>query len=295
MKPVLRYAIVLSWLVFTTALTVWWYIYSLEQLNLLVELDVVALNELKRSQRMLRMEGFVLVLSIIGGGLTLVYLVFRDLKRSERLREFILTLTHEVKTPLASLRLQADSLEDDPTDAERAKIVRRILTDSRRLELQFENAVYLANIDHQRLFIEGVTLRESVESVLPDYNGLEVHLETDCELKADSLALKTIFSNLFRNAIKHGKATQVTISSQPKSDDAVTIRIRDDGSGMQGSLHDLGKQQRRRYHGSGSGIGLYLCDRLAEKMGGALRFPTHQKQDSSHGFTVELDLPGTLA
>ena len=286
-----RYILVFSWLTFTVSLTIWWYIYSQSQLKRLIELDTAEQAEFHRNQTMLRMEGFVLIFSIIGGGGTLAYLVFRDLRRTARERDFFLTFSHELKTPLASVRLQAESLLEDLQNDEQRKLTERILRDTDRLALHIDNALYYANIDNQDFTSEKTRLSSLINSLREEYPGLTISLSNDCLLEVDPVAFRTVLSNLFRNAVVHGKATEILLSA---SQDGVTtcVHISDDGLGLKGGHINLEKPFQRKYTGSGTGLGLYLSSRLTQHMGGKLSLSRQTTSDK--GFSVELTLPGTL-
>ncbi len=286
-----RYALVFTWLTFTVSLTIWWYIYSQHQLDRLIELDTAEEAELHRNQRMLRMEGFVLIFSIIGGGGTLAYLVFRDLRRTERERDFFLTFSHELKTPLASVRLQAESLQEDLTEKEHIILLERMLRDTDRLGLHIDNALYYANIDNQDFTSEETKLSALLASLQEEYSELPISQENDCLLNVDPVAFRTVLSNLFRNAVVHGKASTIKLRANQNGPN-VHVHISDDGRGLRGEKINLSKPFQRRYQGSGTGLGLYLSARLTQHMGGKLSFSKGPKNLA--GFSVELSFPGTL-
>jgi signal transduction histidine kinase len=118
--------------------------------------------------------------------------------------------------------------------------------------------------------------------------GVAIELKRPCIVQADERALRTILSNLLQNAVVHGKATQVTV--EPRSGAGrVEISIADNGSGFNEPVKNLGELFYRPKPTSGSGIGLYICRMLVDKMSGHL-----DVAQSAKGFQILLSLKGSL-
>ena len=105
----IKILLVALWVTFTVTLAVWWMIFGLRQLNLLDQFHAEQADQLQSHYRMLLWEGGILIASLIGGGLALFYYARREQKRHEQVEEFFAAFTHDAKTALASLRLQAES------------------------------------------------------------------------------------------------------------------------------------------------------------------------------------------
>src|SRR5690606_29195371 len=98
----------------------------------------------------------------------------RDRKRTRSIQAFFASLTHELKTPLTSIRLQAESIAD-PTndDAFKRQLVERLLADTSRLEAQVERSLELARLEGGGpVFVQGYELKNLIE------RGLRQQLET---------------------------------------------------------------------------------------------------------------------
>src|SRR5258707_1129328 len=105
-----RIILISTWILLTISMASWWLIYGLRQIEKNAGL---AGGEVVRGERMLYSEGGFLILLLLGGGLSLLYYSVREFRRNKEVKEFFATLTHELKTPLASLRLQVESLQED--------------------------------------------------------------------------------------------------------------------------------------------------------------------------------------
>lgn len=93
---------------------------------------------------MLLLEGSTLVISLVGGALAFYLLGLRLRRQSEAIQQFLLTFTHELKTPIASLRLQAEELGERLKDSKEKHLLERLISDTSRLTLQLDNSLYIA-------------------------------------------------------------------------------------------------------------------------------------------------------
>lgn len=278
------------WLLTTLALAGWWLIFGLQQITRLSQMSGEAppqlTKEIARRHFMLLSEGLTLFFLLLAGGTALLYYIYSEVRRTRRIQEFFAAFTHDLKTSLGSLRLQAESLEEDIKDPKQAKVMRRLVKDTVRLELQLENSLLLASPDDgKRLLLEPILLSDLVLSIRYHWPELETRLEGDAQVKADSRGVESIVKNLLQNAVVHGRATKVEIKITTERG-RTRMRFLDNGRGFSGDRSRLGQMFHRHTSTSGSGLGLYLADRLAHQMGGKLRV-----QEASSGFCVELELP----
>jgi signal transduction histidine kinase len=282
------------WGVFTISLATWWYIFVLREIQRETVVTASSPAEFARKVTMIKYEGLALVTSLlvmVGATGTLIY---RELKRARAIRRFFATFTHELKTPLASLRLQAESLAEDLAKDSRGsnKYLARLISDTERLELQLENSLLLSSLDSSNeVHLEHIELKDLISSIARELPEITILSELSSPtLFADRRALSTILRNIFHNAFVHGRATQVMVSCI-ESGARKDLTIRDNGSG-----HNLSRKELRRLGaifyrpkgGSGNGIGLYLCRALMAKIGGDLSFI----EDESPGFGIRLSFKG---
>jgi signal transduction histidine kinase len=287
----------LVWLTFSVALAVWWIIFGLGQIQRFSsltqrgsqitdsQLSEIA-SELARQHRMLMSEGITLVVLLLLGGGTLLYYINTEIRRGHKVREFFAAFTHDLKTSLASLRLQAESLEEDLKDSGEARIARRLVKDTVRLELQLENSLMLAAPESEsKLLLEPLDVGSALESTAFYWPDLELQVHGKGLVEADSRALESILKNLMQNSVIHGRASKVTVDIK-REGNWVHVLFADDGRGFKGEQTRLGKMFERHSSSSGTGLGLYLAMNLAKRMSGELRFA-----ERTSGFAVELLLP----
>src|SRR5712664_4092515 len=280
-------ALVALWVVFTVTLAGWWLIFGLRQLDLLNRLNLEGAVALHRHYQMLLWEGSILIASLIGGGLALFYYARREQKRHAQVEEFFAAFTHDAKTALASLRLHAESLQEDYADSEKNPLLDRLLQDTLRLQLQLENSLFLVNLTRGQFFFEPISLSDRIDNLRHHWPDLTITQIGDGVVTADARALESVLTNLIQNAVTHGQATEVAVSVKRNSSGRIAISVADNGRGFQGDFNQLGKLFVRHARGSGSGVGLYIVRQLVKRMNGKIDFANGKES----GFVAEFELP----
>lgn len=284
-RELLKLILILIWLVFTVTFAVWWFYFSVDHISTLAQLQPERLAHWERQKRMVFWEGSTWLVLLVLGGAALIGLVQREQLRSRRIREFFASFSHEVKTSLASLRVQAEALQDDLGN-QSSPILNRLVGDTVRLQLQLENSLFLASQDDLKLYIEPIDLVALVERMREQWPNMNIALKGDGTMRGDVRALRTIFSNLVQNSHVHGKAASIAVEAV-KKDGRLEITVRDDGRGFGGSPLKLGELFHRAENTSGSGLGLHISQILMRKMGGDIRFDVTGK-----GFCSIINIDG---
>jgi len=260
-------------------------IFGLRQLDLINQSNLENALQLHRHYQMLLWEGGILITSLLGGGLALFYFAWREQKRHAQVEEFFAAFTHDAKTALASLRLQAESLQEDFAD-EPSPLLDRLLRDTLRLQLQLENSLFLVNLTRGKFFVEEISLSSCVHNLSRHWPDLSIRQSGDAVVMADARALESILTNLIQNAVTHGHASDIEIQVDRNHEKSL-VSIVDNGRGFSGDVDQLGKLFVRHGRGSGSGVGLYIVRQLVKRMNGSIEFQT--RADS--GFIARFDLP----
>ncbi|HEX6177057.1 MAG TPA: HAMP domain-containing sensor histidine kinase [Thermoanaerobaculia bacterium] len=255
----LKFGAALAWWIFTLALASWWFIFGLRQAGT------------PTVHRMLVSEGSVLMASLLVGGAALLYGIRREQLRHNAIEEFFAAFTHDLRTSLTSMRLQVESLDEDLQErGENNPLLQRLLSDSVRLQLQLDNSLFYANRKRGKLFIEQVSLRNTIDAIAREFSGLTVSMNGDMTVLADVRALEVVIRNLFQNALIHGGANAVDVCVDQSGAARVAVRIEDNGSGAEVDVRELGRLFFRPTKRSGTGVGLYISRRLAKRMHGLL-------------------------
>lgn len=285
LKPHIKTALAIIWFAFTFSLVGWWWVYFLLKLSP----DDASLEQMRDSHRMFAWEGSILLAAILFGGIALVIFTYRDQKRHQRLRFFFSTFSHDIKTSIARLRLQAEVLEED-LNTNSHPVMKRLIQDIQRLDLQLENSLLLANLEGGQLLKEQVSLSDLLSSLRNEFSELTVELEREAKIRGDRRALLSVLRNLLQNSVLHGKSTTVKIRVRQHSEGRIELLLQDDGLGFKGLLKKLGSEILMSQDVRSNGIGLLLTKRLLEKMNGDIWFESKENE----GFKSHIELEGHL-
>jgi signal transduction histidine kinase len=284
----LKLNLAVFWLVFTIIFAVWWFKLSLDHVSELGQLQPQDARHWSDQRHMILWEGIAWLVLLAVGGMALIVLVNKERGRVQSLVGFFASFSHEVKTSLASLRLQAESLKDDLKGVD-SPVLDRLIGDTVRLQLQLENSLFFASQDSVQFYVQSLLLSQMIERIREQWTDVELCLSGDCRVRGDDRALRTVFSNLIQNAMIHGQSTRVLIEPRRSADGMINIRFQDNGKGFAGSPAELGRLFHRPTATSGSGLGLYIARFLLEKLGGGLEL-----SNDSSGFRAEVIVPGVV-
>ena len=251
--------------------------------------DVLAKFDRQRYRRLNRYlweGGFFL--AVLLGAMSVVYRALHEQTQLHRRQEdFLAAFSHDLKSPLASLRLSAETLAmRDPPPQRRTELVGRLLDDLGRLDRMIGNildASRLAkpsNASHPTTVDLGVEVAHAVDDIRHQATGLGVTITTDVatdsSLHADPEAVRTVIRNLLHNGVKAaGQGGHVTITGG-RDAGQVRLTVADDGVGFPPLEATRLFEKFYRVEGderellTGSGLGLYLVKRGVELDGGTV-------------------------
>lgn len=259
-----------------------------EQLILKGELD----QKLSLRIWMVLGEGAVFVFILLLGFWAVKKSIAKELKLAEQQKNFLLSITHELKSPLAAIKLQLQTLQSRKLDDEnRSLLYIKALSDTNRLEKLVENLLLVNKVESGRLPLVKTELNvsEYVSELLKTIYSLELEkgrleLSIDPKLSStvDRMALDSIVLNLVDNSLKYGNGSKVRVSF--KADDAkyLSIIISDEGDGIPDSekekvferFYRIGNEDVRKT--KGTGIGLYLVKLLVSEHQGTITILDNQ-------------------
>jgi len=168
--------------------------------------------------------------------------VWNDLKGEKYIEQYIQTLTHELKSPLSSIRGSAELLGDDIPDEQKNIFYKNILRESRRMEAIIEMMLELSTVESQGklLKIEKINIVQIIEDILeslyPEYHKKNITLEkkytTSLTIEGELFLIRHAIQNLIQNAIRFSKADgriKIIVESSP---DEISIIIADNGASI---------------------------------------------------------------
>lgn len=257
----------LVWLILILLLGSWWMFLLIKLSNQLISYNAVqSFNYLK----IVKYEGISFFILLILVSLTLFYFYYQEIKQANSLKAFFASLTHELKTPLASMKLQTEVIKDlvDRGNTQNLKnFSEKLISDSKRLELELDKILHLAKIERGvSLPLQEIDLNRFVKKMIQKYQAeLEIEYNDQKEptiILADEFALTLIFRNLMDNSLKHSQTKKIKINI-----DHHNLTYSDETT-FTGDLKKLGTLFYKHNSPKGSGIGIYLIKKLSESMKG---------------------------
>jgi len=242
---------------------------------------------------------------IIGVVLNTIFLV-REVRRNEQHHAFINAVTHELKTPVASIRLYLETLQQRGVDeAKRNDFYRIMLDDSDRLLGSIDQILRTGRLGqtHRKLTISSINLQgligeclvriRSRYQIAPD--ALRYDPGPPVTIQGDLDEVRAAVSNLIDNAVKYsGKNVNVRVEAAKKDGRFVSVRVKDHGIGIpQSELKQVFKRfyrapgpQAKRV--PGTGLGLFIVRSVARAHGGRA---WAESEGPGRGSTFVLELP----
>lgn len=303
-------ALQIVWLVTVCLLGGWWtrvVYHQADQIAALEEKLGISGNQThiqwQKTQRMMFWESTAFVVLLLGISGLLFGLTVRDVKRTRSLQAFFASISHQLRTPLTGIRLQAESLQilshqPQPAqdhmghDTESSAMIQRLLEDATRLETQVDRMLELARLEGGgSTASHRIKIKPLLDALANDFfsgygERLVLRLELqDVTIRGDRWAVPLIIKNVIENAIRHAGRDTVTVrvTSRANSNWSV-LSIQDNGKGFSGNPTQLGKLFHKGTASQGTGVGLYVVKRLMKHMGGRATF--HTVDSSPNGFQV---------
>jgi two-component system, OmpR family, sensor histidine kinase SenX3 len=253
--------------------------------------------------------GVVFFALLIAGMIVNTSFLVREIRRNEQHDSFINAVTHELKTPIASIRLYLQTLQHrDVDEAQRREFYSRMLDDTDRLMGTVDQVLKAGEAGHKRqdrrvpvdfsgLVRECVEVARTSHHLLPDSLSYEqsVHYGAAAGVLGDSEELRAAVSNVLDNAVKYsGDHVDISVRLDTPDEKRVTLSVRDQGVGIPaGELKRIFKRfyrvsDRSLSHVKGTGLGLFIVRAIARKHGGRV---FAQSDGEGRGTTVVLELP----
>jgi two-component system phosphate regulon sensor histidine kinase PhoR len=257
-----------------------------------------------------------LVLSVIAsrlpgepaGGVVMVFHDMTELRRLENLRrEFVSNVSHELKTPLASIQAYTDTLLEGALEdpANNRKFLERIEEQAGRLHMLILDVIKIAQVETGREVFEmsAIDIAEMVDECVQDHTALaeskRIQIEIEppegdarLHVRADAEGFRTILDNLLDNAIKYTLEDGTVTVSWHENEDRVYLKVADTGVGIpQEHLERIFERfyrvdKARSREMGGTGLGLSIVKHLTQVFGGGIKVESRQGEGST--FTVEL-------
>lgn len=297
----LRLITIIYWLLllYIVAALVWWFISLDKQNNQLTQLEYRELYAIKDSinkeeydRQLFKIdienkrntgkyiaEGITFLILILIGASFVYRSVRRQLRMQYQQQNFMMAVTHELKTPISVAMLNLETLQKYQLEPEKQqKLIRMTLQETGRLNTLINNILVSAQLEGGRYSIAKEELdfsslvRDCVRETKNRYpeRDFKEEITDELEVTGDALLLQLMISNLLENAVKYSPKENRITCRLNKINDEVMLNVIDEGEGITESekkkifakFYRIGNEATRKTQGTG--LGLYLCRKIAQ-------------------------------
>ena len=310
-KRRLAFTTVVYWfmLLFIMAAWVWWFIslqnqndqmrfYELLQLNK----DDVAYNqklaiisdEHSRKTGQYISEGITFVFITLIGALFVYRSVRKQFLLNRQQQNFMMAVTHELKTPIAVITLSAETLQKRKLDeARQYRLIHTILQEGERLNDLTSNILVTAQLENNYIpDIETIDLSDLADKCASDFSNrfpnriIEKNIEPGIFINGERLLIQLLINNLLDNALKYSAKEKKVCMELGRQQTKGVLKIKDEGGGINDEekkkvfdkFYRSGNEAIRST--KGTGLGLYLCRRIAESFNAKIKIANNNPQGS---------------
>jgi two-component system, OmpR family, sensor histidine kinase CiaH len=305
-------------LIYIIAALVWWFIalenqntqmfsYKLEQMNradTAFQRNLAQISdERERKTAQYIGEGATFLLVILVGAVFVYRATRKQIRLSQQQQNFMMAVTHELKTPIAVTRLNLETLQKhlhELDESKQQKLVSISLQETDRLNeltnniliaAQLESGRYQLNkqeIDFSKLIVDAV---QNFKHRFP-HRAIEAQVQENIFVTGEANLLLMLANNLMDNAIKYSPEGSLIKVELKKNDHKAILKIADEGEGIPDDekkkvfekFYRIGNESTRS--AKGTGLGLYLCKRIVQDHKGSISVQNNSPRGSI--FTVTL-------
>lgn len=238
-------------------------------------LNLESNHKLLRYQIMLTYEGVALFICLLLGAFAIFYFIYRENKILRERRDFLSLFTHDLKTTISSLRLMLERLGNKAEKSPYKEDVKSVQRIGNKLGQQLQNALQVTFESDQKLVLEKLNFVREINYLKSLWPDLSVFVEDEIKIYSDSVALRSVCTNLIQNAVDHASADTIVFKKnlRYKKGGFVGIDCSTPGAEIFNyDLDDFKKTKRAGQSVDGTGLGLRLSEKIMEKMGGFISY-----------------------
>jgi len=248
-------------------------------------------------------EGIAFLILIIFGAIYIYRLVRRQFQLQQQQQNFIMAITHELKTPISVAQLNLETLQKHQLDEERQKkLMNMTLEETRRLDVLINNILITTQLDG----LNYATSKEELDFSLLTTDALNsfknrypskkvlAEIEDLIDFTGDELLLKLLISNLLENAHKYAPKESSIYCELKQNNGKISMLVKDEGPGITNDekpkvfqkFYRIGNEQVRKT--KGTGLGLYICKKIVKAHNGSIVLSDNLPQGSTFTITFSV-------
>jgi two-component system, OmpR family, sensor histidine kinase CiaH len=240
-------------------------------------------------------EGATFLLLIIIGAAYIYRSVRRQFRLQRQQQNFVMAVTHELKTPISVSRLNLETLlKYNLEEIKKNKLLHMTLQETLRLDTLINNILLSSQLDGNsyKLSREDLNLSDLTKDVVHQFANrypdreLQTGIQDEVEFTGDPLLLKLLVSNLLENANKYSPRDKPIEIKLSQHNGSVDLEVNDEGEGIPDNekkkvfqkFYRIGSEQTRKTQGTG--LGLYLCKKIVTDHNGTIQLKDNHPQGS---------------
>jgi signal transduction histidine kinase len=246
-------------------------------------------------------EGIVFFSILLFGLWRIKLSIKKDQQLSERQSNFLLSVTHELKTPLASTKLYLQTLiKRDFSTEKREEMLQKAIIENQRLEEIVESILTATRLENRTLKLhkEWIDLNELIQQLIENYNitsgknWITFENQVAVKIEADAFMIKTILRNLIENGLKYASNSEHLIVFLKRELNHVKFGTKDNGPGVPADLQkDIFKkffriENEETRSQKGTGLGLFIAAEFTKLNGGKLNYYPNKPTGSVFEITL---------
>ena len=257
-----------------------------------------------RQEKMIYGEAAVFVVSLVIGIWLINRSYHKEMEATNQQRNFLLSITHELKSPIASIRLVIETFLKRTLSSEQFnQLASNALNDTDRLHTLVNNLLFAAKVEKDydlKPHMEVLHINRMVNNVVARFKkvhpGRPINTNMpsrDILIRGDKEGLLSVLQNLIENAHKYSVSdTPIRLTLQPAKD-SIILQVIDEGIGLSASqkekvfdkFYRVGQEETRST--KGTGLGLFIVKQIIENHGGSIRI----RDNKPKGCIFEIVLP----
>ncbi len=228
-------------------------------------------------------EGSMFVLVFVLGAVSLHKTINKERKLQEQKKNFLLSVTHELKSPLASIKILLQTIQKRNLTKEQVlDFIEKSLNDVERLDDMVENMLLASKIENRSytfpkasfnlsVLVDSIVNRLQISKCDCNQMIIEAEIEPKIEITGDKFALTSVVTNLIENAVKYSSPCSAVAVKLFSKDDKVYLEVADHGIGIADHekarifdrFYRVGSEETRNT--KGTGLGLYIVKEVLDK------------------------------
>ena len=258
---------------------------------------------LKKRWAMVAGEGAVFLSLLIFGIYRTKRAFNQEFELAQQQKNFLLSITHEFKSPLAAIKLSLQTIEKRTLEENQKKeIITRALNETDRINLLIENALFASRLESQNsdYHFEEFNLSSFIAELVENYrtrifsdSNIELLIENNIHFKGDKLAITSLVYNLLENAEKYSTNPAQIVVELKRLSNNIELNFSDYGFGIEMNernkvfekFYRVGNEETRRT--KGTGLGLYIVKKVVNMHRGTIDI----KSNNPTGTIFSIKLP----